>query len=112
LSLFDEIDLEITHLKNLFDAEGPYVVGLRPNDLRLGDEGKSGMLSFSPVAMLSEIIGSETIVYLKHKSFEMRMLVPKLVKYEGHTIKVCLDPSKIYVFGKQTGDLICKYSKN
>ena len=110
--MFDEIDLEITHLNKLFKTEESYVLGVRPNDLRLGDEGKSGMLSFSPVAMLSEIIGSETIVYLKHKSTEMRMLVPKLVKYEGHTIEVCFDPRNLYVFGKQSGDLICKYSKN
>jgi glycerol transport system ATP-binding protein len=112
LTLFDEIDLDITHLKSLFKAEESYVLGVRPNDLRLDEAGKSGMLSFSPVAMLSEIIGSETIVYLKHKNSEMRMLVPKLVKYEGHTIKVHFDPGKIYVFGKQSGELICKYSKN
>ena len=112
LSLFDEIDLDITHLKKQFEAEELYVVGLRPNDLRLDEIERSGMVSFSPIAMLSEIIGSETIVYVKHKNAEMRMLVPKLVKYEGQTIKVFLDPAKIYVFGKQSGELICKYSKN
>ena len=111
LRIFDEIDLEITHIKDLFQGEESFVLGLRPNDLRLNDRGKNGLTSFLPTAMLSEVIGSETIVYLKHNSSELRMLVSELVHYERQKIKVFFDPCNIYIFGKKSGELITKYSK-
>ncbi len=112
LRIFDEIDLEITHIKDLFQGEESFILGLRPNDLRLNEEGKNGMVSFLPTALLSEVIGSETIVYLKHYNLELRMLVPKLVHYEGQRIKVFFDPRNIYIFGKKSEELITKYSIN
>ena len=111
LRIFKEIEVDITHLKQLFQAEDEYVLGLRPNDLRVDAEKKDGMVSFSPTAMLSEVIGSETIVYLKHKGSEMRMLVPKLVSFEGRSIDVWFDPRNLYVYGKKSSELIVKYNK-
>jgi glycerol transport system ATP-binding protein len=111
LRIFNEVEVDITHLKQLFQTEDEYVLGLRPNDLRIDVEGKNDMISFSPMVMLSEIIGSETIVYLKHQSAEMRMLVPKLVSIEGRSIDVYFDPCNLYIYGKKSNELIVKYKK-
>lgn len=111
LRIFGEIDLEITHIKDLFQGEESFFIGLRPNDLRLKDDGKDGMVSFLTTALLSEIIGSETIVYLKHNNSEFRMLVAELVHYENQSVKAFFDPCNIYIFGKKSGELITKYFK-
>jgi len=110
LRVFKEIEVDVTHLRQLFRAEEEYILGLRPNDLRVGTEKKNGMVSFSPTAMLSEVIGSETIVYLKHKGSDMRMLVPRIVHYEGRAIEVAFDPRNLYIYGKKSNELIVKYN--
>jgi ABC-type sugar transport system ATPase subunit len=111
IRIFDEIELEATHIKNLFQEEKFLDIGLRPNEIRMKNGTQNGMVSISPTVLLSEVIGSETIVYLKYKSAEMRMLVSRLVKYEGNKVEVCFDPSNLYIFGKQSNELITKYIK-
>jgi len=109
LRIFEEIDLDITHMKDLLKTEKIFDVGLRPNEIRMNDRFQNGMISFSPTVLLSEVIGSETIVYLEYKGVEMKMLVSRLIKYEGKKIEVCFDPSNLYIFGKQSNRLISKY---
>lgn len=109
MHLFDEIDLEVSHFKDLLHEES-YILGLRPNDLRLTDEGKNDTISLLPTVMLTEVMGSETIVYLKYRNSELKMLVLKLIKYDiGQRVKVFFNPCNLYIFGKKSKELITKY---
>jgi glycerol transport system ATP-binding protein len=107
LRLFHQIELEITHLADSLGDEKTFVVGLRPNEFRLG----GGKVSFKPTALFSEVIGSETIVYLKHDETEFRMLVTEMLKYEGKEVEVSFDPEKLYLFGGESKKLLTKYTK-
>jgi ABC-type sugar transport system ATPase subunit len=111
LTLFDEIDLDLTHMRELFREDEALIAGLRPDDLVLGDEGSNGMVSFSGTVMLSEVIGSETIMYLRHNSSELRMLVPKIVGHEGQKVQVFFDPDNLYIYRGKSRELITKYAK-
>jgi ABC-type sugar transport system ATPase subunit len=112
LQLFGEMDLDVTHLQEYFHDERSCIAGLRPNDLRLENGASSGMLSFSPRVLLSEVIGSETIVYLKYKDHEMQMLVPNIVGREGETVRVSFNPENLYIYGQKSRALILKYRQN
>jgi ABC-type sugar transport system ATPase subunit len=111
LRLFEELDLDVTHLEELFGEERSCVGGLRPNDLRLDNGEAGGTLSFSPRVLLCEVIGSETIVYLEYKNQELQMLVPKIVGREGETVRVSFNPENLYIYGKGSGRLITKYTR-
>ncbi len=111
LQFFGDLDLDVTHLKNLFLDERACIVGLRPNDLRLAEKPAEGTPSFSPKVLLSEVIGSETIMYLKYNDDELQMLVPKIVGHEGETVQVSFSPESLYIYGKNSKQLITKYKK-
>ena len=112
LTLFEKIDLDLTHMRELFPEEESYIAGLRPDDLLLGGEGNNGMVSFFGTVMLSEVIGSETIMYLQHNNSEFRMLVPKIVGHEGEQVQVFFDPDNLYIYGGKSQELITKCVKN
>jgi ABC-type sugar transport system ATPase subunit len=107
--IIGDVDLDITHLKDKLGSETSVIAGIRPNDLRLEEKDGEGMVSFSPTVLLSEVIGSETVVYLRHNDTELRMLVPAIVGHEGDTVKVSFRPESIYLYGKRTKRLITKY---
>jgi ABC-type sugar transport system ATPase subunit len=112
LTLFNEIDLDLTHMRELFGEEKSFIAGLRPDDLHLDGKGNNGMVSFSGTVMLSEVIGSETIMYMRHNSSELRMLVPKIVVgYEGQKVQVFFDPDNLYIYSGKSQELITKYAK-
>jgi ABC-type sugar transport system ATPase subunit len=111
LRLFQEIELEATYIRDSLQGEDSFTVGLRPNDLRLKPERRNGMVSFRPTALFSEVIGSETIVYLKYDETEFRMLVPQMLKYEGEEIEVSFDPHNLYIFSAKSKELLTKYTK-
>jgi len=112
LRLFGDLDLDVTHLKEYFHDEQSCIAGLRPNDLRLENGAASGMLSFSPRVLLSEVIGSETIVYLQYRDKELQMLVPNIIGREGETVLVSFKPENLYIFGKKSKKLITKFTKH
>jgi ABC-type sugar transport system ATPase subunit len=111
LQLFHEIELELTHTVERLQGESSLTVGLRPNEFRLNPGDKNGMVSFRPTALFSEVIGSETIVYLKHDETEFRMLVPKMLKYEGKVVEVSFNPASLYIFSTKSKELLTKYVK-
>jgi ABC-type sugar transport system ATPase subunit len=111
LQLFREIELDLTPVKDRIPREETLIIGLRPNDFRLDPGSKSSMVSFRPTALFSEVIGSETIVYLKHDGIEFRMLVPEMLKYEGKEVEVSFDPEKLYIFSAESKVLLTKYMK-
>ena len=111
LTLFDEIDLDLTHMRELIGQEESLIAGLRPDDLHLDAEGKDGMVSFSGTVMLSEVIGSETIMYMQHNGSDLRMLVPRLVGQEGQKIQVFFDPDNLFIYSGKSRELITKYAK-
>jgi len=111
LRLFNEIELDMTHFRDKLHDEGSFTVGLRPNELRLNPSEKNGMVSFRPTALFSEVIGSETIVYLKHDDTEFRMLVPEMLKYEGKVVEVFFNPENLYIFSVKSKSLLTKYIK-
>jgi ABC-type sugar transport system ATPase subunit len=111
LQLFHEIELDLTHIMDRLKGEDAIIVGLRPNEFRLNRGNKNEIVSFRPTALFSEVIGSETIVYLKHDDIEFRMLVPEMLKYEGIEVEVTFDPEKLYIFSEKSKVLLTKYIK-
>ena len=111
LRLFHEMELELSHVKDRLKDEDAFIVGLRPNDLRLQSGKKNGMVSFRATALFSEVIGSESIVYLRYDETEFRMLVPEMLKYEGEEIEISFAPENLYIFSARSKELLTKYTK-
>jgi len=88
-------------LANLED--GHYIAGFRPNHLEI-DEHCEGAMEFSAMLEVTEITGSETFLHLQHGPEKWIGHVHGVQELPlGADIPVYLDPSHIYIFGKDGG---------
>jgi ABC-type sugar transport system ATPase subunit len=88
----------IKNYSTIFKNKKNLVVGIRPNDISLGEDGIEAKV------YLIEQLGDSSIINLhinkkivKHKTGE------NLTLEEGEDVKVSLNPDKIYLFDKITG---------
>jgi ABC-type sugar transport system ATPase subunit len=88
----------IKNYSTIFKNKKDLVVGIRPNDISLGEDGIEAKV------YLIEQLGDSSIINLhinkkivKHKTGE------NLTLEEGEDVKVSLNPDKIYLFDKITG---------
>lgn len=85
-------------------ADGPYMLGFRPNHLSLkpGD----GMVAFDTILSVMEITGSETYVHLTRDDSRWVGLIHGVRDLDpGQSLTVYLDPTRIYLFA-ESGDLV------
>ncbi len=91
-----------------FDFLKPYegatvLLGLRPEDIRLGDtEGAD--FTFEANIVLSEVVGSDTIVHLSVEGVALRAFVPQIFRRpSGERIPIGFRHEDLYFFSSQTG---------
>lgn len=106
-SLFWEskgLRLNIGSFDFLRPHEGAAVVlGLRPEDIRLGDvEGVD--FTFEASVVLSEVVGSDTIVHLSVEGVTLRAFVPQIFRRpSGERIPIGFRREDLYFFSSQSG---------
>lgn len=103
--------LEVTHPENIL-SERLYVLGIRPNKIRILTEETENIISIPLEVIITEIIGSETLVHLKYSDTRLVAHAPSIVRYEpGEKIMIGFDPNDLYIFSQETGELITQFSK-
>jgi ABC-type sugar transport system ATPase subunit len=94
---------------------GTYTLGVRPEHIRISDNGKpTGELNgcdehsvCSGTIVLTEVVGSDTIVHVRVADQTVEVFTPGIYRREvGETIYVDVDLRQIYVFDKESGELI------
>ena len=94
---------------------GSYTLGIRPEHLKLCEV----MQSSGPVngrgensvcagkILLTEVVGSDTIVHVSAAEENLEIFTPGIYRQDvGKDVCVSFDPRKIYLFEKQSGQLI------
>lgn len=101
------LKVEMTDLLGVRETvEGKLLVGIRPEHLVLGDE-RSVEISWDGEVLLSEIVGSDTIVHLRvGKDLVLRSFVPGIYRVAvGARVKVNFRKDDIYAF-KESGESV------
>ncbi len=94
--------------------EGKVKIGLRPEHLAVTELGGEQEIMFKAKIMLSEVVGSDTVIHLDAGLGELvRVVVPAIYRRSiGEEIEVGFNPRDLYIFSKdgkflaRGGDLI------
>jgi multiple sugar transport system ATP-binding protein len=100
--------IDVTSLAEIFSPQGEYVIGIRPEKIHL--EEREG-ISLKLETLLSEVIGSDTILHLHalEPSESVRVFLPEVYEVDpGRKIKVGFNVKDILIFDKKSGKLLCK----
>ncbi len=107
LQISDEIRIDATPFADRLQ-EQEYLVGVRAYNLHTHAVGKD-MIPFQATLELSEELGSDTELHLKHEQLQLVMLMQEVVRYPvGTSITVYMDPSRLFLYSKQTKSLVLK----
>lgn len=84
------------------------LVGLRPGDLSIVRETTSTSAKhITAEVIVSEVIGSETLIHFEKDGERLIAYVPDIVRYSpGDEIKITFNEKSIYLFDEETGELI------
>jgi len=102
-----DLRIEVTGLPGIWEAKGEKVaLGVRPEHLIVGG-GEKEMLSFDGEVLLSEVVGSDTIVHVRvGGELVLRSFVPGIYRVAvGERVKVSLNPGDLYIF-QESGETI------
>ncbi|MEM4488978.1 MAG: ABC transporter ATP-binding protein [Desulfurococcaceae archaeon] len=102
-------ELRLQNVKKLLET-GEVLIGLRPEHLSITEFGKFGGISLKGKLILSEVIGSDTILHLDVGLSEpLKVLVPEIYrKHEGTEIEVEFNPEALYFFSLKDNKLIAR----
>jgi glycerol transport system ATP-binding protein len=107
LRVSDEISIDVTPFADQLQEE-EYLVGVRAYNLHTHTD-REGMIPFQATLELSEELGSDTELHLRHGQIQFVMLMQEVVRYPlGTNIKVYMDPSRLFLYSKQTRSLVLK----
>jgi len=94
---------------------GRYSLGIRPEHIKLCESGHpSGPVNgctehsmCSGKILLTEVVGSDTIVHINAAEETIEVFTPGIYRQDvGKDVFVSFDPRKIYLFDKESGQLI------
>lgn len=82
--------------------EGDVKIGLRPEHITITEFGEAKEITFKAKIMLTEVVGSDTIVHLDAGLSEpIRVAVPTIYRKPiGEEIEVSFDPKDLYIFSR------------
>ena len=107
LKVSDQISMDVTAFAHQLQ-EDEYLVGIRAYNLHTHAE-RQDMIPFQATLELSEELGSDTELHLKHADMQFVMLMQEVVRYPvGTNITVYMDPSRLFLYSKQTKGLVLK----
>ena len=110
--------LEMPILNPRLSAElksGSYTLGIRPEHLKLCEDvqpsgpvnGRSEESICAGKILLTEVVGSDTIVHVTAGEENLEILTPGIYRQDvGKDVCISFDPRKIYLFDRQSGQLI------
>lgn len=88
---------------------GNYILGLRPENLLISDEPQEKGASIPGQMLLTEVIGSDTIVHVDLGKHTIESFVPGIYRgVSDRKIHVSFEPSAVYLFDKETGKFVTR----
>ena len=107
LRVSDQISIDATPFADQLQ-EQEYLVGIRAYNLHTHSDRKD-MVPFQATLELSEELGSDTELHLRHGQIQFVMLMQEVVRFPlGTNITVYMDPSRLFLYSKQTRGLVLK----
>lgn len=103
----DEIKLEVTHLKDVFQENG-YILGLHSHSLHI-EKKDDKMIPIIFNLTLAEVSPSGTLLHLKYDGKRVSAFLSHPQDFKGKLIKLFIYPHDFFIFSKKTGELIMKY---
>ncbi|MGQ9473552.1 MAG: ABC transporter ATP-binding protein [Candidatus Caldatribacteriaceae bacterium] len=100
--------IELTNLPDIWKSKNTKVfVGIRPEHLII-EEGKEKEITWIGKVLLSEVVGSDTIVHVQiGESLVLRSFVPGIYRVAvGESIKVGFQKNNVYVFDENGESLV------
>ncbi|MGQ9543507.1 MAG: ABC transporter ATP-binding protein [Candidatus Bathyarchaeia archaeon] len=103
------VKVDVTHaassLKTMDERE--FIIGIRPNQIKLAPEIIENPFELELEVIITEIIGSESLVHLKLGDQKMVIYIPSIRRFEpGEKLKIIFDQREVFIFSKATGDLL------
>lgn len=87
---------------------GSYVMGLRPEDISI-KKTRSGPDEVAGEMILTEVIGSDTIIHVTIGNQTLQSFVPGIHRnVSDEAVYIEFDPSNVYLFRKESGAFITK----
>ena len=110
---------EVTLKTNAFEVkvkggerlpEGDILIGVRPEHLAITELREAGEITFKGKVILSEVIGSETIVHVDAGLGDLlRILIPEIYrKPVGAEIEAGFSPEALYLFSPRDERLLAR----
>jgi ABC-type sugar transport system ATPase subunit len=97
--------VNVTHMKQKIEPEKRYIVGLKPHHLKPFKEDAG--VTFSADLFLTEVLGAETVCYLRLNDTILAAYVPYIRRIDTEQkIPVTFDPEDILVFDGDTKELL------
>lgn len=106
LKVTDELKIKIDNtLKDKINKK-EYLLGIRAQAIRSNRQTKNDVI-IKGIVELVEVVGSDTELHFKYKDFRLLGLSQKIESYQiGNAIDIFIDPSKFYIFDKDTRRLV------
>lgn len=84
---------------------GTYIIGLRPENIRISDKPE-GNIAIQGKMILTEVIGSDTIVHIALGQHTIHSFVPGIYRsVSDQELYIGFEPEDIYLFDKERGTL-------
>jgi glycerol transport system ATP-binding protein len=88
-----------------------YLLGIRPHHVHLADP-ENRMVPFRAKVELSEVVGSNTELHLKHEDFRVTLLKQEVTPFTvGQEVTAFIDPEQLYVFEAASGAFVTRTTK-
>ncbi|MEM3872893.1 MAG: ABC transporter ATP-binding protein [Nitrososphaeria archaeon] len=103
------IKVDVTHASSVLKGvnEKEFIIGIRPNQIKLATEPVENPLELELETIVTEIIGSESLVHLKFGDQKMVIHVPSIRRFEpGERLKVVFNQREVFIFSKASGELV------
>ena len=86
---------------------GNYLLGLRPEHIQISEEARKKELGSKGSLMLTEVIGSDTIVHVDMGQCKLEVFTPGIYRQDiGKEVLLTFNPKILYLFDKGSGQLI------
>ena len=107
LRISEEIAIDATPFRDRLQ-HGQYLVGIRAYNLYTAKKGEN-LIPFTATVELTEELGSDTELHVRHEGRLFVVLMQEVARFPiGNQITVYMDPSRLFLFDKETRQLAFK----
>ncbi|MGC8850153.1 MAG: ABC transporter ATP-binding protein [Candidatus Bathyarchaeia archaeon] len=106
---FSGIHIDVSHFRDIL-TEREYLLGIRPDSFFFPESSNEDALYLSATVIVTEIEGSESIIYLDWKGQRLITYYPYVKRLDpGEHVQLAVRLGDIYIFNKSTEEFITKY---